>query len=87
MNKIQISRKCFNKKKKKAHCNSEAEKLNKVCRNRKIYSETKKKVLSFYVISIVLYGSECWEITSQMKKRLIAKEMRLYRRMLKNTMN
>lgn len=42
--------------------------------------ETKNRVLSSYVIS-VLYGSECWTIYSQIK-RLEAAEIWSYRRML-----
>lgn len=53
--------------------------LSKVLRNRNISLETKKRVLHCYVISILLYGSECWTIFSQIKNRLEVTEMWFYR--------
>lgn len=36
--------------------------------------ETMKRILNCYVISVLLYGSGCWAISSQMKKRLETRE-------------
>jgi hypothetical protein len=58
-------------------------KLEKVLRNRKMLMSTKKRVLDSYVMSVLLYGSECWTISPTMKKRLEAVEMWFYRRMLR----
>ena len=45
--------------------------------------DTKKRILQCYVYSILLYGSECWTISTQIENRLKAAEMWFYRRMLK----
>ena len=39
------------------------QKLGKVLRNHKLAMETKKRVLDAYVMSILMYGSECWTIS------------------------
>ena len=57
--------------------------LEKVLRNHKLVMETKKKVLDAYVMSILMYGSECWTISPQMRQRLEATEIWFYRRMLR----
>ena len=44
---------------------------------------TKKRILECYVLPILLYGSECWTISSQMTKKLEAVELWFYRRILK----
>ncbi len=59
------------------------QKLEKVLKNRTLTIVTKKRVLNSYVLSVLLYGSECWTISSQMRMRLEATEMWFYRRMLK----
>ena len=59
------------------------QKLEKVLRNHKIAMKTKKRVLDTYVISILMYGSECWTISPQMRQRLEAAEMWFYRHMLR----
>ena len=58
-------------------------KLEKVLKSRKMLMSTKKRVLECYVISVLLYGSECWTISPTMRKRLEAVEMWFYRRMLR----
>lgn len=46
--------------------NDAFQKLSNILRNRKkTLSETKKCVLDSFVISILLYGNECWAISSQ----------------------
>ena len=45
--------------------------------------KTKKKVLSCYINSVLMYGSESWTITEEMRRRLDAFEMWCYRRILK----
>ena len=44
---------------------------------------TKKRILENYVLPNLLYGSECWTISSQMTKKLEAVEVWFYRRILK----
>ena len=44
---------------------------------------TKKRILECYVLPILLYGSECWTISSQMTKELEAVELWFYWRILK----
>ena len=43
----------------------------------------KKKVLSCYINSVLMYGSESWTITEEIRRRLDAFEMWCYRRILK----
>ena len=45
--------------------------------------DTKCRVLECYVMSTLMYGRECWTITSEMEKKLEAMEMWCYRRMLR----
>lgn len=45
------------------------QKLSKVLRNKHISLEAQKRVLNYYVISIVLYDRECQTDSSQMKTR------------------
>jgi len=51
--------------------------------NSKISIETRKRFLKCYIWSVLLYGSESWTISAEMKKKLEAMEMWCYRRMLK----
>ena len=57
-------------------------KLEKVLKNCKLPMDTKKRVLDCYVNSILLYGSECWTISTTIKK-LEATEMLFYRRIMR----
>ncbi len=50
-------------------------KLGKILRNGKISMHTKKRVLNCYVEPVLLYGSECWTISAQMKRKLRATEL------------
>ena len=59
------------------------QKLEKVLKDRRMTVETKGRALDCYVNSILLYGSECWTVSTQMEKRLEATEMLFYRRMLR----
>ncbi len=52
-------------------------------KNRSLKMKTMKRVLNSYVTSILLYGSECWTISSQMRDRLQATEMWFYRHMMR----
>ena len=45
--------------------------------------KTKKKVLTCYIYSVLMYGCESWTITKEIKRRLEAFEMWCYRRILK----
>ena len=43
--------------------------------NSKISIETRKRFLKCYIWSVLLYGSESWTISAEMKKKLEAMEM------------
>ena len=58
-------------------------KLTNIFHNHNIRLNTKLNVLNTYVYSILLYGSECWTLSSDMTKRLEAVEMWFYRRILR----
>ena len=51
--------------------------------NSKVSIETRKRYLKCYIWSVLLYGSESWTISAEMKRKLEAMEMWCYRRMLK----
>lgn len=53
------------------------EKLSNVFRNKAILFERKKRLLNCYVISFLLYDSECWKIS--MTNRFESTEMCFYR--------
>lgn len=38
-------------------------------RNSKTILQTKKKILKYYIISVIFYGSEYWRITSERMRR------------------
>ena len=59
------------------------QKLEKILRNHKLAMETKKRVLDAHVMSILMYGSECWTISPQMRQRREADEKWFYWRMLR----
>jgi len=58
-------------------------KMSPVLNNRNISMGTKIRTLKAYVWSVLLYGCECWTISSSIKKRLEATEMWFIRRMLR----
>ena len=51
--------------------------------SKKLNIETRKRVLKWYVWSVLTYGSECWTISKNMAKRIEAAEMWFLRRMLR----
>ncbi|GFS22483.1 retrovirus-related Pol polyprotein [Elysia marginata] len=51
-----------------------------ILKNRNIQFGTKVKVLKAYVWSVLIYGSECWTISKEMEKCLLAVEMWFLRR-------
>ena len=51
--------------------------------NSKVSIETRKRFLKCYIWSVLLYGSESWTISAEMKRKMEAMEMWCYRRMLK----
>ena len=51
--------------------------------NSKVSIETRKRFLKCYIWSVLLYGSESWTISAEMKRKLEAMEMWCFRRMLK----
>ena len=56
--------------------------MNSVLSNKNISMNTKIRALKAYVWSVLLYGCECWNISTEMRKRLEATEMWFLRRML-----
>ncbi|GFR58961.1 retrovirus-related Pol polyprotein LINE-1 [Elysia marginata] len=54
-----------------------------IFKNRNIQFGTKVKVLKAYVWSVLMYGSECWTISKEMEKRLLAVEMWFLRRIFR----
>ena len=58
-------------------------KLSPILTNRNIKMDTKYRILKAYVWSVLLYGFECWTITTSLKKKLEATEMWFLRRILK----
>ena len=59
------------------------QKLSKVLTNRTMTIKTRKRVLDCYLMTNLLYASECWTISAHMRSKLEAAEMWFYRRMLK----
>src|SRR5688572_5890685 len=59
------------------------QKLENILLNRKLSIEVKKRILDCYVISTLIYGSECWTISAQLEARLNAAEVWFYRRMFR----
>ena len=58
-------------------------KMKPILKNRNILMETKLRVLKAYIWSILLYGCESWNISTDMIKKLQATEMWFIRRMLR----
>ena len=58
-------------------------KLEKILRNRTLRMETRLRVLNCYIYPVLMYGSEAWSITSDMRKRLESCEMWFLRRMMR----
>ena len=58
-------------------------KMKKLLCNSKLAMKTKLRVLECYVIPILIYSSECWTISDNMKKKVEATELWFLRRMLK----
>ena len=58
-------------------------KLEKILRNRTLGLKTRLRVLHCYIHPVLMYGSEAWTITSDIRKRLESCEMWFLRRMLR----
>ena len=58
-------------------------KMSSILRNKNISMKTKIRVLKAYVWSVLLYGCECWNISTVLRKKLEATEMWFLRRMLR----
>jgi hypothetical protein len=58
-------------------------KLDNILRNRALSMKIRLRVLDCYVYPVLMYGSEAWSITSDMKRRLESCEMWFLRRMMK----
>lgn len=59
--------------------------LSKFICNNILSLESKKKLLKYYGILVLLYGSESWSISSQMKKKIEATECVFYGRIVRIT--
>ena len=59
------------------------QKMKKLLCNSKVAMKIKLRVLECYVIPILIYSSECWTISENMKKKVEATELWFLRRMLK----
>ena len=57
-------------------------KLNKLWKSSNITTSTKVKLMRSLVISIALYGCETWTFSKKIEKRIMAFEMRCFRRIL-----
>ena len=62
------------------------QKLRKVLTNRKMSIKTGKRMLDCYVMTNLLYASECWTITARMRSKLEAAEMCILKRFHGQTM-
>ena len=57
--------------------------LTPIMNNRNIGMDTKMRILKAYVWSVLLYGCECWTVTTGIQKKLEAAEMWFLRRILR----
>lgn len=57
--------------------------LSKFICNNTLSLESKKKLLKYYGILVLFYGSESWSISSQMKKKIEATECVFYGRIVR----
>ena len=62
-------------------------KMKAVFTNRNISLNTKLNTLKAYVWSVLMYGCECWTLTSDLERKLEATEMWFIRRILKISWN
>ena len=58
-------------------------KLKSIFTNRNITYKTNVKTLKAYVLSVLLYGCECWTLNKDTERKLEADEMWYLRRMMK----
>ena len=58
-------------------------KLKSIFTNRNITYKTNVKTLKAYVVSVLLYGCECWTLNKDTERKLEAAEMWYLRRMMK----
>ena len=58
-------------------------KMKSILINTKIDIRVRLRILKCYIIPIFTYGSECWSVSSTMRKRIEALEMWFLRRMLR----
>ncbi|GFN75214.1 endonuclease-reverse transcriptase [Plakobranchus ocellatus] len=59
------------------------QKMKPILANRNIRMKTKMRVIKTYVWSVLLYGSECWTLNKEIKKKLEAVEMWFIGRMMR----
>jgi hypothetical protein len=57
--------------------------LKHIWNSKKLKTENKLKILTTCVVSVLLYASEIWTLKEAVKKKLLALEMKCYRRVLK----
>ncbi len=58
-------------------------KLDNILRNCKMTLNTRLRVLNCYIYPVLMYGSEAWSLTSDMKKRLESCETWFLRKMMR----
>ena len=58
-------------------------KMKKLLCNSKLVMKTKLRILECYAIPILIYNSDCWTISENMKKKIEATKLWFFRRMLK----
>ena len=55
----------------------------KIFRSHKISFDTKRRILTFYIRPVLLYGSKCWTVSPAMHKKLEATEIQFNRSILR----
>ena len=58
-------------------------KMMSIFRNRNLGCETKMRALKPYILSILLYGCECWTLTEYLERNLETAEMWYIRKIMK----
>ena len=75
---------CLNEVKRRiAVAKSTFSRLDNILRNRSLSMKVRIRVLECYVYPVLMYGSEAWSITSDIKRRLESCEMWFLRKMMK----
>ena len=57
--------------------------MDKIWRSKAIKMETKMKVIQTCIFSVVLYGCESWVVTNDIEQKILAFEIKCYRKILR----